>query len=66
MTRTTAYALSPQPLPPLLRVTRLVVTWDMRRRTRKDLRALSDHLLHDIGLDPKTAVAEASKPFWRA
>ena len=67
---TQAFALTTHPLPPLsrvlLRVTLLAVTWEMRRRTRKDLRKLSDHMLADIGIDPATAFSEAAKPFWRA
>ena len=67
---TQAYALTTHPLPPLsrlmLRVTLLAVTWEMRRRTRKDLRHLSGHMLADIGLDPWVASVEAAKPFWRA
>jgi uncharacterized protein YjiS (DUF1127 family) len=70
MTQSSAFALSTHPLPllsrALLRVTLLAVTWEMRRRTRKDLRSLSDHMLVDIGLDPMSAASEASKPFWRA
>jgi uncharacterized protein YjiS (DUF1127 family) len=70
MTQSTAFALSTHPLPlisrVLLRVTLLAVTWEMRRRTRKDLRNLSDHMLVDIGLDPMLAASEAAKPFWRA
>ena len=50
----------------LLRVTLLAVTWEMRRRTRKDLGGLSRHMLSDIGIDPMLAATEASKPFWRA
>lgn len=70
MTQTAAFALSTHPLPPLsrllLRVTLLAVTWEMRRRTRKDLRNLGTHMLVDIGLDPLAAEVEAQKPFWRA
>lgn len=70
MTRAEAFTLSPHPLPPVsrvvLRLTLVAVTWQMRRRTRRDLRNLSDHLLVDIGLDPSAAVHEAEKPFWRA
>ncbi len=43
----------------------IVTTWDLRRRTRRHLRALPPHLLPDIGLDHPAAMAEASKPFWR-
>ena len=67
---TQAFALTTHPLPPLSRVllqaTLLAVTWEMRRRTRRDLRKLSDHMLTDIGLDPWAAAREAAKPFWRA
>lgn len=54
------------PLPPLSRVLMVVVQWDVRRRTRKDLRGLPDYMLRDIGLDPLSADQEAAKPFWRA
>jgi uncharacterized protein YjiS (DUF1127 family) len=67
---TQAFALTTHPLPPLsrvlLRVTLIAVTWEMRRRTRRDLRKLSDHMLTDIGLDPWSTTREAAKPFWRA
>lgn len=70
MTSASAYALTTHPLPPLsrllLRLTLVAVTWEMRRRTRKDLRSLPDHMLIDIGLDPWVAATEARKPFWRA
>ncbi|MFN3662440.1 DUF1127 domain-containing protein [Yoonia sp.] len=44
----------------------IVTTWDLRRRTRRHLHDLPPHLFNDIGLDCHTAIAEASKPFWRA
>ena len=70
MTRAEVFALSTHPLPQvsriLLRLTLLVVRWEMRRRTRRDLRTLSRHMLMDIGLDPDAALHEAAKPFWRA
>lgn len=40
--------------------------WDTNRRTRKHLQRLPGYMLKDIGLDPVTAHAEASKPFWQA
>ena len=42
-----------------------VTTWDIRRRTRKQLRDLPPYLLKDIGLERHAAIAEASKPFWQ-
>ena len=63
------FALTTHPLPPvsrsLLRLTMIVMAWEMRRRTRKDLGALTRHMLLDIGLDPVTAMTEAAKPFWK-
>ena len=44
----------------------LVVTkWDIKRRTRKDLRHLDDHVLDDIGLTREQATTESHKPFWK-
>ncbi len=42
-----------------------VATWNERRRQRRALEALPDHLLHDIGLSRADAVTEADKPFWQ-
>ncbi len=53
-------------LPLVSRVLKVAVQWDQRRRTRKDLRGLTDYMLCDIGLNPVAAAAEAAKPFWRA
>lgn len=43
----------------------MVATWNERRRQRRALEALPDHLLQDIGLSRADAVNEAEKPFWR-
>lgn len=43
----------------------VVVKWDSRRKSRRALRDLAPYLLRDIGLDPATAQAEATKPFWQ-
>jgi len=39
--------------------------WLRRARTRRQLDALSDHELRDLGLDHGDAMREAAKPFWR-
>ncbi|WP_207460643.1 DUF1127 domain-containing protein [Azospirillum sp. SYSU D00513] len=39
--------------------------WAERRRQRRDLEALPDHLLSDIGVSRSDAANEADKPFWR-
>jgi uncharacterized protein YjiS (DUF1127 family) len=39
--------------------------WRRRARTRRQLDALSDHELRDLGLDHGDAMREAAKPFWR-
>ena len=36
-----------------------------RIRQRRQLRALPDHLLHDIGVSRYDAEREGRKPFWR-
>lgn len=67
---TRAIALSNQPLPALSRVALsavlTLVTWDLRRRTRRDLSKLSPHMLSDVGIDASHAQSEANKPFWRS
>lgn len=40
--------------------------WQERRRHRRDLSRMSDHMLKDIGLTPGEALDEMAKPFWRA
>lgn len=39
--------------------------WHERARQRRQLRELTDALLHDLGLTRSDADAEAIKPFWR-
>jgi uncharacterized protein YjiS (DUF1127 family) len=39
--------------------------WTERRRQRRALEALPDHLLSDIGISRADADHEAEKPFWR-
>jgi uncharacterized protein YjiS (DUF1127 family) len=59
-----------QMLPPLSRavfaLAHMVLIWEVRRTSRRDLHKLDDHLLRDIGLPRATAQAEADKPFWIA
>ncbi len=43
----------------------LMLTWYERARQRRQLRALSDHMLRDMGLGRVDVEAEAEKPFWR-
>ena len=50
----------------LLRGVETLERWDARFHQRRDLQALPDHLLHDIGRSRADVEAEATKPFWRA
>lgn len=43
----------------------LVNEWRCRARGRRELAALCDRCLHDIGLTRYDAVREIRKPFWR-
>jgi uncharacterized protein YjiS (DUF1127 family) len=52
----------------LREINRLLALWGERHRSRAALRelcALDDHTLSDIGLIRGALVFEASKPFWR-
>ena len=40
-------------------------TWNERAAQRRALAALSDQVLHDVGMSRFDAEAEADKPFWR-
>ena len=39
--------------------------WRSRSAERRQLAALSPHLLKDLGIGPADAAREVSKPFWR-
>jgi uncharacterized protein YjiS (DUF1127 family) len=43
-----------------------VIGWLERRRERRLLHQVSDHLLKDIGVSRADVEREAQKPFWRA
>jgi uncharacterized protein YjiS (DUF1127 family) len=43
----------------------LVTKWHMRRRTRKQLRALTPAQLRDIGVSRRDAHYQGTLPFWR-
>ena len=51
----------------LLVISRIIAAirlWRVRARSRQQLRALSDHLLEDIGLRREDVGYEFPKPFW--
>jgi uncharacterized protein YjiS (DUF1127 family) len=48
------------------RVTTTLSLWAERERSRRELEALSDYTLRDIGLTRADVWREASKPWWRA
>ncbi len=59
----------PANLPPLSRLlVKAALTfaaWETRKRGRKALSRLDDHLLRDIGLSDGRAEREAAKAFWQ-
>jgi uncharacterized protein YjiS (DUF1127 family) len=69
MARTDTLIGSQSALPPLsaalVALAKVVLVWETRRQTRRNLRVLDDHLLRDVGLQRETAMAECDKPFWR-
>lgn len=46
-------------------VTGAMEIWLERRRTRRRLTHLSDHMLKDIGVSHDEVARETQKPFWR-
>lgn len=49
----------------LRRATDTVGIWYMRAETRRELAALSEHTLKDIGLTRGYVLYETAKPFWK-
>ena len=49
-----------------LHVSNLLDVWSERRRQRRALLELSDHMLKDMGIGRGEAYREGRKPFWRA
>ena len=59
----------PTPVPWTLHLARAldrVLDWQERARQRRQLAALPDHLLHDLGLSRADVARETRKPFWMA
>jgi uncharacterized protein YjiS (DUF1127 family) len=54
-----------RPVRPLGRALDLLLTWIERYRQRRLLQAMSDHMLHDIGLSRADIDREIRKQFWR-
>jgi uncharacterized protein YjiS (DUF1127 family) len=44
----------------------LVLTWHERARQRRQLMAMDDHQLRDIGISRADALGEGLQPFWRS
>lgn len=68
----TATAALPSPMRPGAAARQLLAqlldtlgAWHHNWRSRRDLLALDDHLLKDIGLTRSQVHAEAHKPFWQ-
>ena len=49
----------------LRRIPELVRVWQQRARTRRQLAALDDRQLADVGISHSERMDELSKPFWR-
>jgi uncharacterized protein YjiS (DUF1127 family) len=52
-------------LPALRRLPAMFWEWRRRARSRRELLALDDHMLKDIGITRADAQYEAAKSFWR-
>lgn len=42
-----------------------IATWRARSTGRRELLAMDERMLRDIGVSPSVVYAEARKPFWR-
>ncbi|MCB1915551.1 MAG: DUF1127 domain-containing protein [Rhodocyclaceae bacterium] len=51
---------------PWLQMRATLRLWARRRRGRRELRALDERILRDVGLSRSQADFEGGKPFWRA
>jgi uncharacterized protein YjiS (DUF1127 family) len=49
----------------LVRLFDAIGSWSERADQRRALAAMSDHVLHDIGVSRVDAEGESEKPFWR-
>ena len=49
----------------VIRVVEALALWMARARQRRNLLALDDRALRDVGVNRAEAEAEAAKPFWR-
>ncbi len=49
----------------VISVANTLLTWDLRRRTRRQLKNLTDTELQDIGLTRGEADTEARRLFWQ-
>ena len=49
----------------LLRLLQQLLIYKHRRKSRKALLKLDDHMLNDIGISKDQARQEAQKPFWK-
>jgi len=60
---------TPTPRPSLstlaVRLFDAIGDWNDRAEQRRALAAISDHVLHDIGVSRLDAESESEKPFWR-
>jgi len=51
--------------PAVRRFSAMIREWRRRARSRRELLALDDRMLKDIGITRIDAQREAAKPFWR-